>query len=145
MMVSSSPPLVMLVAEDNPADVVFFNEALEESLTQADVHVVCNGMDVLRYLRRQEPFAEAPRPDVLVLDLDLPLKSGQSVLLEMVADPALQAIPVAILTTSTSETLVCETYTPGRCVYFVKTDEFRKLQEIVKRIATFARGNLDYE
>ena len=132
-------PLVMLVAEDNPADVVFFTEALEESQTCATVQVVNNGADALRYLRREQPFADFPPPDVMVLDLNLPLKNGKDVLREVAADPALHNMPVAILTTSTSERHVCHAYTPGRCRYFVKTDEFRKLQDIVREIVGFAR------
>lgn len=142
---SRSSSMVMLVAEDNPADVVFFNEALEESQTRAEVHVVDNGVDALRYLRRQEPFAEAPRPNVMVLDLNLPLKNGQDVLLEMAADAGLRAIPVAILTTSTSEAHVGRTYTSGRCLYFVKTDQIKRLRDIVREIAAFAQGIPKYE
>jgi two-component system response regulator len=130
--------LVMLVVEDNPADVLFFEEAVEASQTPAKLHVVCDGSDAMRFLRRQSPHAGAPRPDVMVLDLNLPVKSGKEVLAEMAADPDLRTIPVAILTTSTSERWVCGVYPSGRCTYFVKTDEFKKLQEIVKSIAHHA-------
>jgi two-component system response regulator len=142
---NTAAPIVMLVAEDNPADVVYFHEALEASETSADIHVVDNGMDAMKYLRHEAPFQVAPAPDVLVLDLNLPLKNGHDVLSEMVGDPKLKQIPVAILTTSTSESYLCGKYTPGRCLYFTKTSEFKKLQEIVKRIASFAREDLDHD
>ena len=129
----------MLLAEDNPADVVLFNEAVEESQARAEVHVVDNGADALRFVRRQEPYAGAPRPDVMVLDLNLPVKNGRDVLAEMMDEPVLRMIPVAILTTSTSEERVCGTYSEGRCLYFVKTDEFTKLKDIVRRIELYAR------
>jgi CheY-like chemotaxis protein len=129
----------VLVVEDNPADVVFFREALEAAPLPATLHVVANGNDVLGFLRRQAPFADAPRPDIIVLDLNLPILSGQEVLVEMAADPELSTIPVAILTTSTSERCACDLYTQGRCVYFVKTHRFDELRDIVRQIADHAR------
>ncbi len=130
--------LMMLLAEDNAADVVFFREALENTGLEIRLEVVANGEQAMRFLNRQEPFGQVPRPDVFVLDLNLPVKSGQEVLLEMAADPALNTIPVAILTTSISETCVCEMYSPGRCLYFVKTDDFTELQGVVRQIAAHA-------
>jgi CheY-like chemotaxis protein len=135
---SAAQPIVMLVVEDNPADVLFFNEAIEASHTPALVHVVWNGDDAMRFLRRTPPFGTAPQPDVMVLDLNLPIKTGKEVLAEMAADPALQRIPVAILTTSSSERFLCNSYPKGRCIYFTKTDEFSRLQEIVGEIADHA-------
>ncbi len=130
--------IVMLLVEDNPADVVFFREAAGETKMAADIHVVVNGTDALRFLRQEAPFDHAPRPDVVVLDLNLPLKNGQEVMLEMASDSVLSTFPVAILTTSTSETCVCEMYPKGRCLYFTKTDDFKGLQEIVKQIHALA-------
>jgi CheY-like chemotaxis protein len=135
---SAAEPIVMLVVEDNPADVLFFNEAIEASNTPASVHVVWNGDEALRFLRRTPPYVEAPSPDVMVLDLNLPIKTGKEVLAEMAADPDLQQIPVAILTTSSSERFLCDSYPRGRCIYFTKTDEFSRLQKIVSEIAGHA-------
>lgn len=137
---ASSAPTVMLMVEDNPADVVFFKEAVITSQVQVTVHVVAHGQDALRFLRRQGSFAGAPRPDVVVLDLNLPIMNGQEVLVEMSSDPELNTMPVAILTTSTSELCVCDLYPAGRCVYFTKTDEFKRLQEIVRAIVAHAGG-----
>jgi CheY-like chemotaxis protein len=131
--------LELLVVEDNPADVVFFREALEATQLPATVHVVSNGNEALKFLRRQARFADAPRPDVIVLDLNLPIRSGQEVLMEMASDPELNTMPVAILTTSTSEQCVCELYPQGRCVYFTKTAQLEGLQDIVRQIAAHAQ------
>ena len=130
--------LVMLVVEDNPADVVFLQEAVEAMRLPSAMHVVGDGSAALKFLRRQPPFADAPRPDVVVLDLNLPIKNGQEVIEEMAPDPSLNTIPVAVLTTSTSETFVCDLYPRGRCLYFTKTDEFAALQTIVRKIAAHA-------
>jgi CheY-like chemotaxis protein len=130
--------LAILLVEDNLADVVFFREALHAARLDATVEVVANGEDAMRFLRHEGPFAESARPDVIVLDLNLPAKNGREVLVEMEADFALREIPVAILTTSMSETHLVSSYTPGRCAYFVKTDEFKRLQDIVRQIASHA-------
>ena len=132
--------MLMLLVEDNPGDVVLFREALRASGLAARAEVVDNGEEAMQYLLRQGQFAQAPRPDVLVLDLNLPVKNGHEVLVEMASDPDLNTIPVAILTTSTTETCVCDMYPPGRCVYFVKTDHFGQLQEVVRQIAAHARA-----
>jgi two-component system, chemotaxis family, response regulator Rcp1 len=134
----SDAVIEILLVEDNPGDARLTKEAMKASGIEARVDVVGNGEDAMRFLCRQQPFSQAPRPDVLVLDLNLPGKNGHEVLLEVASDPALNTIPVAILTGSKSETCVCETYPPGRCLYFVKTPEFRELQEIVRQIAALA-------
>jgi CheY-like chemotaxis protein len=139
MNVEENGPVIILMVEDNPADVAFFNEAVEATHTPAAMHVVTDGSEALRFLRRQPPFPDAPRPDVIVMDLNLPVMNGQEVLAYMASDPALRTIPVAVLTTSTSDTGVCELYPPGRCLYFPKTDEFLRLQDIVRQIAAHAR------
>ncbi len=129
----------ILIVEDNPADVVFFKEACLASRTTVKLQVVNNGVEALRFLRHEPPFGRAPRPDVVVLDLNLPLMSGQEVLLAMNSDPAINTLPVVIFTTSTSEVHLCRQYLNGRCIYFTKTDDFNHLQSIVKQIAAHAR------
>ena len=131
---------MMLIVEDNPADVVFFGEAVEATKTPATLQVVGNGEDALRFLRQQPPFADAPRPDVVVLDLNLPRKKGAEVLQELRDEPALRTIPVAILTTSNSDAHLCDAYPNGRCRYFVKTADFAQVQVIVHQIVSHARA-----
>ncbi len=129
----------ILMVEDNPADVVLFKEACSASNASADVLVVSDGVEALQFLRRENPFEQAQRPDVVVLDLNLPLMDGKEVLEAMNSDSAINTIPVAILTTSTSEAHLCKLYLNGRCIYFTKTDDFTRLQSIVKKIVAHAR------
>jgi CheY-like chemotaxis protein len=131
--------LKLLLVEDNVADVVFFREALLAAGVALEMQVVENGEEAMRFLRRQGQFTGAPRPNVVVLDLNLPVMKGREVLREMAADAALNTIPVAVLTTSTSEMHVCDAYPGGRCLYLVKTDEFKQLQELVRKIAAHAQ------
>lgn len=139
MCTGDSRNIIMLVVEDNPADVLFLEEAVEVSQTKAKLHVVGDGNEAMLFLRRRGDHLEAPRPDVIVLDLNVPIKNGREILTEMAGDPELRTIPVAILTTSTSETWICDLY-PGPCKYFYKTEKFQQLQEIVKAIADHAKG-----
>jgi CheY-like chemotaxis protein len=130
--------LRILLVEDNPADVMFLQEAIEANGTPAQVDVVDDGLQAMDFLRRQGPYAGVHRPNVVVLDLNLPIKTGQEVLKEMASDISLQTIPVAILTTSSAEASICDIYPPGRCLYFVKTGDFESLMQIARQIAAFA-------
>jgi two-component system response regulator len=140
MSAASVHPIVVLIVEDNRGDVVFFQEAAEASQTAADLHAVTNGVDALRFLRKEPPFQRAPRPDIVVLDLNLPLTNGEEVMAQMASDPDLSTIPVAILTTSSFDTLLADLLPLGRCLYFTKTDDFERLQDIVRKIAAHARS-----
>jgi DNA-binding response OmpR family regulator len=135
---SEAPAVTILLVEDNPADVLFLTEAIEATRIPVDLRVVDNGADALRFLSREARFSGAPRPNVVILDLNLPVKNGKEVLAEMMKLPDLRNIPVAILTTSTSEEHLVYSYTRGLCLYFTKTDEFRKLQLTVERIVSHA-------
>ena len=132
----------ILIVEDNLADVVLFQEAMEAGRISAHLDAVTDGGAALRFLRRQEPYQRAVRPDVIVLDLNLPVKNGQEVLAEIVADGDLSDIPVAILTTSLFDDHLPDLHLPGRCLYFSKTDSLDELQDIVRRIEAHARGAL---
>ncbi len=133
-----SREIVILLVEDNPADVVFFREALQELQIPTKLHVVTDGVDAMDFLHGRSAGMDVTRPDVLILDLNLPRMSGQEVLKQMAADQDLAQIPVAILTTSTSERWVCNIFPPGRCLYFVKTDRFAHLQDIIRKITAHA-------
>ncbi|MCK9297013.1 MAG: response regulator [Desulfobulbaceae bacterium] len=128
----------ILLVEDNPGDVALFEEAVEVCGLPVRVHTVDHGLEALQFLRRQGPFADAPGPDVVVLDLNLPIMNGQELLAEMMADPQLQRLPVAVLTTSAFDQYVCDLCPPGRCLYFSKTDDFQLLQDIVRQIVDHA-------
>jgi two-component system response regulator len=129
---------VVLVVEDNPGDVVLLTEAIEQAGIQTQIRVVGDGDEAMDLLGGRGVHRAAPRPDLIVLDLNLPLKSGREVLAELNADPALNDIPVAVLTSSKTEADVCDGYTPGRCRYFVKTGNFEELVEIVRHMERFA-------
>ncbi len=129
--------LVILMAEDNEGDVVLFQQAMRTSEVRADLRTASDGCEAMDYLRRRPPFEDVPRPGVIVLDLNLPLKSGQDVLKEIADDPVLQTIPVAILTTSEVDSHISEGY-PGPCIYLTKTSDFRHLLDIVRQIVAHA-------
>jgi two-component system, chemotaxis family, response regulator Rcp1 len=93
-------PIEIVLVEDNPADARFFREALFLAGIRHQLAIVTNGEEALVYLRRQEPFCAAPRPDVIVLDLKLPRVSGHAVLGVIRLDPELRSIPVVVLTSS---------------------------------------------
>jgi len=130
--------LVILVVEDNPGDVLLLTEAIAQTGIAARVHAVEDGEAALDFLVRRGDHAAAPRPGLIVLDLNLPIKSGREVLAEIMADPALHDIPVAVLTSSKAESDVCDGYRKSRCRYFVKSGDFKELVDIVRRMEQFA-------
>ena len=111
-------PVQILLVEDSPADVSLTTEALRATRVANDLAVVGDGDAALAYLRRQDPFADAPRPDLVLLDLNLPRRSGQEVLAEMKQDEALRSIPVVVLTTSARDADVRAAYR-GQAAGFV--------------------------
>lgn len=130
--------VLILVVEDNPADVVFFEEAVKSAGVSAQLHAIDNGGDALAFLQRRGEFVNAERPDVVVLDLNIPVRNGREVLESMSADPLLRQIPVAILTTSESEEHLVQLYPAGLCRYMVKTGDFERLQGLVAEIHALA-------
>lgn len=131
--------LVLLLVEDNPADVAFFREALAAAQVPALVSRAGDGDEALRFLRRQPPFTDAPRPDVIILDLNLPRMSGREVMAQLQADEDLKSIPIAVMTGGDGEQNVCQTYPGVRCMHAGKTDDFHRLVELVKQMVQFAR------
>ena len=114
----------VLLVEDNPGDVRLILEAAKAARVRADFAVVGDGDSALRYLRQEGEFAESPATELLILDLNLPVKSGFEVLAEMKQDPALHKTIVAILTSSKHDAYVCATYDSQICAYFTKPDDF---------------------
>src|SRR5437764_679641 len=93
----------ILLVEDNPGDVRLTIEALRDSKVRNNLHVAMDGVEAMAFLRGEGPYANVPRPDLVLLDLNLPRKDGRQVLAEIKADPVLKTIPVVILTTSQAE------------------------------------------
>jgi len=125
------------MVEDDPGDVRLTREALKGSKLLHSLNVVEAGVAALDYLRRNAPYQEAVRPDLVLLDLNLPRKDGREVLAAMKQDPALRAIPVVILTTSQAEEDVLRAYNLNANCYVTKPVDFDQFMRIVRTIEEF--------
>ncbi|WP_341327438.1 response regulator [Methylotuvimicrobium sp. KM2] len=126
-----------LLVEDNPGDVRLTREALTESKVKNNLNVVGDGEEAMAFLKRQGKYAEAPRPDVILLDLNLPKKNGREVLEEIKADPSLKRIPVVIITSSEAEQDVLRTYDLHVNCYVNKPVDLEQFIKVVQSIETF--------
>jgi CheY-like chemotaxis protein len=126
----------VLLIEDDPGDVLMTREAFDEYLHN-HLDVVTDGAEALAYLRREEPYADAPRPDLVLLDLNLPRRDGREVLQEVKGDPELQHIPVIVLTTSQAEEDVLRSYQLHANAYVTKPVDFESFIEAIKQIDHF--------
>ena len=133
----------ILLVEDNPADVGLVEEAFRDGRLLCELHVAEDGVTALEFLRNQGKFANAPTPDLILLDLNLPRKNGREVLEEVKADPVLRPIPVIVLTTSDDEADVLRAYGLHANCYLTKPvemDDFlNKVRAIEEFWLTFAR------
>jgi CheY-like chemotaxis protein len=130
-------PIEVLLVEDDPGDVLMTQEAFEEHKVRNRLTVVSDGVDALAYLRRQEPFADAVRPDLVLLDLNLPKRDGREVLAEIKNDESLRQIPVVVLTTSQAEEDVLRSYQLHANAYVTKPVDFEQFINVVRRIDDF--------
>lgn len=130
-------PKIIFLVEDNKADVRLIEEALKNSSIPLQVVAVRNGMDAMAYLHKEGEFADALRPDLILLDLNLPRKDGREVLAEIKADPKLKRIPVVILTTSKNEEDISQSYELHVNCYITKSRNLSELFKIVKGIEEF--------
>jgi CheY-like chemotaxis protein len=127
----------VLLVEDDPGDVVLIQEAFADNKVRNRLHTVSDGVDALRFLRREGEFAGAPRPDLILLDLNLPRKDGREVLAEVKTDEDLQQIPVVVLTTSKLEEDVLRSYKLHANAYVTKPVDFDRFIEVVRQIDEF--------
>jgi CheY-like chemotaxis protein len=127
----------ILLVEDNVGDVRLTQEALRDAKVHNNLWVVTDGVSALDFLRRQGPHAEAVRPDLILLDLNLPRKSGQEVLKEIKDDPQLQHIPVVILTTSQAESDILGSYRLRANAFVTKPVELEQFLTVVRSIEQF--------
>ena len=127
----------ILMVEDNPGDVRLTQEALKESKVRNKMHVVGDGVEALAFLRREGQYAAAPRPDLILLDLNLPKMNGREVLVEIKEDPDLKRIPVVILTISQAEEDILKTYNLHANCYITKPVDFDQFIKIVRSIEEF--------
>jgi two-component system, chemotaxis family, response regulator Rcp1 len=130
-------PIKILLVEDNEPDVVLTQEAFKEAKIANSLYVAEDGVEALEFLRKQGKFAHVPRPDLILLDLNLPRKDGRAVLEEIKADPSLASIPVVILTTSTDERDIIRAYTSHANCYIIKPVDFIQFMKIIKSIEGF--------
>ncbi|MFB1066626.1 response regulator [Natrinema sp. H-ect4] len=124
---SRSEPAQILLVEDNPGDVRLTKEAFKQGRIENDLHVVSDGIEALAFLSQEGEYADAPRPDLILLDLNLPGKGGEEVLEELKEDPVLRSIPVIVLTSSRAEEDVVKSYELHANAYLTKPvdpDEF---------------------
>jgi two-component system, chemotaxis family, response regulator Rcp1 len=128
---------IIFLVEDNKADVRLIQEALKNSSVPHQVVTVRNGMDAMAYLRREGEYTDALRPDLILLDLNLPRKDGREVLAEIKADPNLKRIPVVVLTTSQNEEDISQSYELHVNCYIRKSRNLSQLFQIVKGIEEF--------
>jgi CheY-like chemotaxis protein len=133
----SAKPVEILLVEDNPGDVRLTVEALQEAKVLNNLNVAGDGMEAMAFLRREGPYADAPRPELILLDLNLPKKDGREVLSEIKEDPDLRRIPVVVLTTSKAESDIIKTYNLHANCYITKPVELDQFLEIVKSIEGF--------
>lgn len=130
-------PIEILMVEDNPGDARLAEEALRDSRVLNNLNVASDGEQAMHYLRQQGRFADAPKPDIILLDLNLPRKDGREVLAEIKADAVLRRIPVVILTTSESEEDILRTYDLHANCYITKPVDFKQFAKVVKSIEDF--------
>ena len=129
--------LQVLLVEDNPGDVRLTEEAFKDAKVQLEMHVAVDGIEAMEFLHREGKFSESPRPDLILLDLNLPRKDGRDVLAEVKGDPALMTIPVVILTTSASDVDIESSYMLHANCYISKPVDMEGFLTVVKSIDDF--------
>jgi CheY-like chemotaxis protein len=127
----------ILLVEDDPGDVLITREAFAENKVRNQLSVVSDGEAAMAFLRREEGFAGAPRPDLILLDLNLPRKAGHEVLAEVKSDADLQRIPVVVLTTSDAEEDILRSYDLHANAYVTKPVDFERFLNVVRQIDDF--------
>ena len=134
---TSAEPLEVLLVEDSPGDVRLTKEALKDAKVHINLRVVRDGIDAMAFLMREGEYATVPRPDLILLDLNLPRKDGREVLKEIKENPELKSIPVVILTTSASEADILRSYLLHANCYITKPVNLDGFLTVVKSIDSF--------
>ncbi|HMI51426.1 MAG TPA: response regulator [Candidatus Saccharimonadales bacterium] len=134
---NGAAPIEVLLVEDNPGDVRLTREAFKDAKVHINLHVASDGAEAMSFLGRQGDYAHVPRPDLILLDLNLPKKDGREVLGEIKASPALMSIPVVILTTSASEADILRSYKLHANCYITKPVGLGGFLEVIKSIDSF--------
>ncbi len=130
----------ILLVEDDAGDVWFTRDTFDYYKVGNALHVVSDGVEALRFVRREPPYEDAPRPGLILLDLDLPRIDGLAVLADLTRDESLRDIPVVVLTTSEDESDVVRSYDLGASAYITKPVDFDRLVDVVRQIDNFYLG-----
>jgi two-component system response regulator len=130
-------PIEILLVEDNPGDVALTREALRDAKVANHLHVAEDGAEAVDFLFRRGKYADAPRPDIILLDLNLPKKDGRQVLAEIKAEPELAQIPVVVLTTSEADEDILRSYQLHANCYITKPVDFPRFLHVVQSIESF--------
>ena len=136
-MVDNNQPIDILLVEDNASDERLTREALKEGKVYSNLHWAKDGVEAMAFLRREGKYAAVPRPEIILLDLNLPRKDGREVLQEIKADEDLRRIPVVVLTTSKAEEDVLRSYNLHANCYVTKPVDLEKFIAVVKSIDAF--------
>lgn len=137
MSLPETRPFTILLVEDSPVQQALTRRAIEDSTLEAHLHVVDDGEAAMRYLRGEGEYAGSPRPDIILLDLNMPRMDGHSVLEALRAEPKLAAIPVTVLTTSTADSDVSASYARGANAFVTKPAEYEKFVELFSALGQF--------
>ncbi len=132
-----SNPIEILLVEDNPGDVRLTQEAFRDGRVQNNLHVVGDGVEAMEFLRGEGAYAGKPRPDLILLDLNLPRKDGREVLAEIKSDEDLRRIPVIVLTVSSDEKDILAAYNLNGNCYITKPVDLRQFMSVVQTIEQF--------
>jgi len=134
---NSGEPIEILLVEDNPADIRLTQEGFRECKIQNNLHAVENGVEAMDYMRRQGAYDNAVEPDIILLDLNLPLKDGREVLAEVKADDHLKRIPVVVLTSSKAEEDIVKSYDLHANCYVSKPLDLDQFYKVVQAVENF--------
>lgn len=135
--IEAPTPIEILLVEDSPGDVRLTREALRDAKVQNNLHVALDGIEAMKFLGRDGVHADAPRPDLILLDLNLPRMSGREVLEQIKLDGSLKSIPVVILTTSAAEEDIIRSYQLHANCYITKPVDLEQFIKVVKTIDNF--------
>ncbi len=130
-------PIEILLVEDDEGDVLLTTEALEASKITNNMHVARNGEEALKFLRQEDPYTDAPRPDIVLLDLNLPRVDGREVLSQVKSDDSLRRIPIIVLTTSEAEEDILRSYDLHANAYVTKPVDFNRFLQVIQSIDEF--------
>jgi CheY-like chemotaxis protein len=130
-------PAEILLVEDSPTDVLMTREAFEQAKLLVNLHVVEDGVEAIAFLRKAGPYGNAPRPDIILLDWNLPKKDGREVLAEVKVDADLKTIPIVVLTTSQADRDILTAYGLQANCYITKPVSFKNFAQVIREIGNF--------